>query len=237
MDPWIVNDTTDQCLICLLEIWAWLAKCYLRIDISTINPLNVIHKNPHSHSPSHFLVSLPARFRRLKPCLLSSQMLTSPAGHVSSLPDTSLPPPWFITPPSAITRGWAAGLPNWRLFHHLGLQIEESFKIINQLLELPSLQSFCASHERCSKNIQKTQTGPPSPAGHCPPETLALGTPAKLSHLRGWRLLFPQGGPSFPSDLSSGAISWTFYLRQTHPPPPLLITGLCSVLPLCQSHQ
>lgn len=149
-----MNDTTDQCLICLLEIWAWLAKCYLRIDISTINPLNVIHKNPHSHSPSHFLVSLPASFRRLKPYLLSSQMLTSPAGHVSSLPATSLPPPWF-TPPSTITRGWAIGLPNWRLFHHLGLQIEESFKIINQLLELPSFQSFCASHERCSKNIQK----------------------------------------------------------------------------------
>ena len=48
MDPWIVNDTMDQCLICLLEIWAWLTKCYLKIDISTINPL--IHKNPHSHS-------------------------------------------------------------------------------------------------------------------------------------------------------------------------------------------
>lgn len=154
MDPWIVNDIMDQCLICPLEIWAWLTKCYLKIDISTINPLNVIHKNPHSHSSSHFLVSLPARFWRLKPFRLSSQMLTSPASHVSSLPITSLPPPWF-TSPSTITRGWAIGLPNWRLFHHLGLQIEESFKIVNQLLELPSFQPFCASHELCPKNNQK----------------------------------------------------------------------------------
>ena len=58
-----------------------------------------------------------------------------------------------------------------------------------------------------------------------------LGTPAKLSHLRGWRLLFPQGGPSFPSDLSSGC-HFLNILSEADPPStstsPHHMTKFCS---------
>lgn len=81
---------------------------------------------------------------------------------------------------------------------HLGLQMEESFKTLSQLMSAPSYQSFSASHESSLKNIQSSE--------------LYLATPSLLhttlqppwtqlscSHLqapasfRKWHLLFPQG--------------------------------------------
>ena len=84
----------DQYLICLLEIWDWLSKCYLKINISKINLLNIILKIPSSPKFPILLIGLfTSQFAEAKPSLLTSHTLTSPAGHVSSLPTTSLPAP------------------------------------------------------------------------------------------------------------------------------------------------
>lgn len=53
---------------------------------------------------------------------------------------------------------------------HLGLQMEESFKTLSQLMS-PSFQSFSASHESSLKNIQSPEHGPKataSPPSHLP---------------------------------------------------------------------
>lgn len=88
----------DQYRICLLEIWDWLSKCFLKINISKINLLNIILKIPSSPKFCISLIGLfTSQFAEAK--TLPSHIphvdltLTSPAGHVSSLPTTSLPPP------------------------------------------------------------------------------------------------------------------------------------------------
>lgn len=146
-----------------------------------------------------------------------------------SLPSTSPATPW-ITPPSL-----SAGLqelPKWKLTHyhhsiHLGLQIEESFKVINWLMSPPTFQSFSASHEFSSRNIRSPKYGLLSPVSpHTPlpssawlhhlshalpsshADLISLShTRQALSHLMEWHLLFPRVAPLWPSSLRSDGIS------------------------------
>lgn len=74
-----------------------------------------------------------------------------------------------------------------------------------------------------SRSSQSSWSLPSSDAGP--------GDTCQLSHLRGWCLLFPQGGPSFPSDLSSGC-HFLNILSEADPPStstsPHHMTKFCS---------
>lgn len=118
-----------------------MSKWHFKITISKISLLNLIPQTSSSPKFSILFIGLSiARFLRPKFFLLSSLVLTLPASHIHLIfkPFVAL---YLRCDPMVHALSLLAGLqelPVWKFIHycplhliHFGLQMEESFKVIN----------------------------------------------------------------------------------------------------------